>query len=206
MGGGGLVSDTTTVDNFQDDPDDEYRPASLEEQLEAAETNYSSLRAAVQWHLSGADWATIAQRFGYSSPQAARVAVEKFEGDMVDSSDVVAARNKARGRYERLLQSEWYDATHPFLVDNNGKQTEKRNDAHDKALANARGLVGDLVRLDGLGAPTQLQVYVPGSDEIMAVVQELREAKLGEIAREADIFDAEIEEDDDSEAAGDSAA
>lgn len=190
------------MDETVDKPVEEYQPASLEEIREGAETNLSTLRAAVQWHLSGADWHTIAKRFNFSSPQAARVAIEKFEGDMVESSDIVAARNKTRGRYERLLQSEWFDATHPFIVDEDGKQTEQRNDAHDKALANARGLIGDLARLDGLNAPTQLQVYVPGSDEIMAVVSELREAKMGEIAREADVFgivDAEIVEDEPDE-------
>lgn len=178
---------------------DDYQPASLEEQREAAQTNLTTLRAAVQWHLSGADWVEIAQRFDFSSPQAARVAVEKFEGDMVDSSSVAAARNKARGRYERLLQSVWYDATHPYVVDDSGRQTKDRNEAHEKALANARGLVGDLTRLDGLNAPTQLQVYVPGAEEIMQVVSELRTARLGEIAQEADIFDAEIVDDEEGE-------
>ena len=194
------------MDESVDKPVDEYAPASLEEMREAGDTDLVTLRAAVQWHLSGADWMTIAQRFGYSSPNAARVAIERFEGDMVESTDVVAARNKARGRYERLLQGEWYDATHPFVVDDRGKQTKDRNEAHDKALQNARGLIGDIARLDGLNAPTQLQVYVPGSDEIMEVVATLREAKLGEIAREANIFDAEVVEDDEEDADGESAA
>jgi hypothetical protein len=175
-----------------DPRDEEYRPATLEEQKEAASTNLSTLRAAVQWHLSGADWPAITERFNFTSPQAARVAVEKFEGDMVESTDVVAARNKARGRYERMLQGIWYDATHPFLVDGNGVQTDQRNEAHVKSLELARGLIGDIARLDGLNAPTQLQLYVPGSEEIMALVQEIREVKMGDIAREPDIFDAEL--------------
>jgi hypothetical protein len=175
----------------------EYQPATLAEQKEAAETQLTTLRAAVQWHLSGADWATIAERFKYSSPQAARVAVEKFEGDMVSDSDVIASRNKAAARYEKLLRVEWQDAITPYVLDSEGKPTSKRNPNHAAAWDRVRSVVGDLVRLQGSAAPTQLQLYVPGSEELMTVVNELRTAKLGEIAQEADIFDAEIVDDDD---------
>ena len=171
--------------------DPEYKEATLQEQREAAESNYSTMRAAVSWHLGGADWATIAQRFGYSSPQAARVAVEKFEGDLVGSSDITAARNKALARYERMLNSVWPDAVMPFLAEADGRPGKDRNEAHGAALDRARALVGDMVRLQGLAAPTQLQVYMPGADEMLEVVAALRSAKLSEIAQEADIFDAE---------------
>ena len=178
----------------------EYEPASLEEQKEAAASNLSTLRAAVAAHISGAPWDWIAERYQYSSPQTARVAVEKFIGETHTASDLTSARNKARARYERLLQGTWYDATHPFLVDDKGKQLAERNEAHLPSLDRARGLVGDLARLDGLNAPTQLQVYVPGADEIMEVVGALRQAKLEGTAKEANIFDAEvIEEDEDVE-------
>lgn len=190
------------VDEPNDRPDDDnYAAAELEEIAEGVRTNLTTMRAAVQWHLSGASWHSIAQRFFFSSPQAARVAVEKFEGDMVDSSDVAAARNKARARYERLLQAEWADATSPFKLDDKGHPTKERNDAHQQAMINARGLIGDLTRLDGLNAPSQLQLYVPGAEELMAVVSKLRDAEMGEIAREPDIWEAEVVEDDGEAAA-----
>lgn len=175
----------------------EYQPATLEQQREAASTNMTTLRAAVASYLGGAPLDFIADRYGYSSPQTARVAVEKFLGETHTATDLTAARNKARARYERLLQGTWFDATHPFLTDDRGTQLPERNEAYLPAMDRARGLIGDLARLDGLNAPTQLQLYVPGAEEIMTVVSELREAKLTGIAREPDIFDAEVVDDDD---------
>lgn len=178
---------------------EKYEPATLQEQKEASETALTTLRAAVQWHLSGADWSSIATRFDFSSPQAARIAVEKFEGDMVDSTDLEAARSKALARYERLLMSEWGDATTPFILDEDGKPTKSRNEAHGAAFDRARGIVGDIVRLKGAAAPVQLALYTPGQDEIFNVVNELRAATLRGIAKEADLIEIEAEEDLDAE-------
>jgi hypothetical protein len=174
-----------------------YKPATLTEQKEAADANLTTLRAAVAAFLGGAPLDWIAERHGYSSPQTARVAVERFLGETHTATDLNAARNKARARYERLLQGEWWDATHPFEEKKDPKADDVRNEAHQAALVNARGLVGDIARLDGLNAPTQLQLYVPGSEEMMAMVANLRELKQGKPAAEADIFDGEIVEDDD---------
>lgn len=171
---------------------DNYEPTTLEQQKEASQSGSSTIRAAVALHLAGADWDIIATRCAYSSPQTARVAVEKFLGETYTASDLTSARNRARARYDRLLQSVWPDATRPFEFDAAGNQTGERNEAHMAALDRARALIGDLARLDGLNAPSQLQVYVPGSDEIMAVVATLRQAKLEGIAQEADPFGEEI--------------
>ena len=178
-----------------------YKPASLEEQKEAADTLRTTQKAAVALYLAGASFDEIANRCAYSSAQVARVAVEKLIGETYTDSDMGAARNKARARYERLLQGVWFDATHPYQTDETGQPVESRNEAHLPSLDRARGIIGDLARLDGLNAPSQLQVYVPGSDEIMAVVNTLRETKLAGIAREPDIFDeieAEVVENDES--------
>lgn len=177
-------------------PDADYEPATLAEIKEGSETNHTTMRAAVSWHLSGADWATIAARFGFGSPQAARMSVEKFEGDMVDSTDVEAARNKALSRYERLLHSVWVDAITPYKLSSTGKRLDERNDAHTSALDRARGLVGDIVRLKGLAAPAQLALYMPGQEELMGVVSEIRAAQQIGAAQEADIWDVEFTEDE----------
>lgn len=175
-----------------------YKPATLNEQAEAAASNLTTLRAAVAAHLSGAPWDWIAERYRYSSATTARIAVEKFIGETFGPSDLVAARNKARARYERLLQGQWFDATHPFEVDAEGRPTETRNEAHFAAVDRARGLVGDLTRLDGLNAPTQLQVYVPGAEEMMEVVASLRAARMQGIAAEADIWVVDGEDEDEN--------
>jgi len=180
---------------------DSYQPATLEEQREANQTQRTTQKAAVALYLAGADFEEIATRCNYSTAAVARVAVEKLIGETYKPTDLEAARNKARARYERLLQGVWFDATHPYEVDEDGRPVENRNEAHLPSLDRARSLIGDLARLDGLNAPSQLQVYVPGADEIMAVVSTLREAKMEGIAREADIFDEiEAEVVDDGEA------
>ncbi len=178
---------------------EEYEPPTSKEIVEAAETNMTTLRAAVQWHLSGADWHTIAQRFSFTSPKSAQMAVEGFEGSMIDSTDVEAARNKSLARYEAMLRGVWPDATAPFELDAAGNRTTKRNEAHMPAFDRARGLIGDIVRLKGLAAPAQLQLYMPDGDEIMQVVSTIRQAKLEGIAREADIFDGEVVEDEEED-------
>lgn len=162
----------------------------------ALSTVQTTVRAAVSWHLSGADWPTIAERFNFTSPQAARFAVEKFEGDMVSSTDIEAARAKALGRYESLLRGQWSDAINPFLFDEHGKPTKTRNAMHPQAFERARAILGDIARLGGLNAPAQIQFQTPGTEELLSVVHELRDRALGGTAREVDIFDAEFEDDD----------
>jgi hypothetical protein len=171
--------------------DDEYTPATLEDARAAAKTSHTTLRAAAAAYLGGAPLDWIAERYNYTNAQTARLAVERLLGETYTNSDLATARNKARARYERLLQGAWYDATHPFEVNEDGEQTKTRNEAHMPALDRARGLIGDLARLDGLNAPTQLQVYTPGSEEIMAVVTAIRQEQMLGVAKEADIFDAD---------------
>lgn len=174
-----------------------YKPATLDEQAEAGRSTLTVLRAAVAAYLGGAPYDWIAERHGYTSAQSARTAIERFLGETHNASDLTAARNKARARYERLLQGTWYDATHPFMVDAKGQQLDERNEAYLGALDRARGLVGDLARLDGLNAPSQLQLYVPGAEELMQVVNELRETKMAAIAKEGDIWGEVVEDGDD---------
>lgn len=168
------------------DPEEQPRPVARQS---------TTLRAAIAAHLGGAPWDWIAQTYGYSSPSRARVAIEGAMGETYNNTDLTAARNKARARYERLLRGIWNDATQPFLIED-GEPTDKRNELHHSALDRARGLIGDLARLDGLNAPAQLQVYTPGSEEMLQYVGEIRRLALGEMPREADIWDAEIEEDE----------
>lgn len=173
----------------------------FDEDLPELDANGQSLRAAVAAHLAGFGYDIIAERYGYADPKSAQIAVEGLLGRTFTASDLPAARNKSRARKERLLQSVWYDATHPFIVDEKGNQTEQRNEAHLASLDRAIRIAESIDRLDGLNAPTQVEIYRPGAEEFLTTVSELREALMAGGPREADIFDADIvddeEEDDD---------
>lgn len=169
------------------------------DEKDALATPATTIRAAVAWHLSGSDWTTIAERFNFSSPQAARFAVEKFEGDMVNSTDIEAARAKALYRYETLLRGEWSDAVNPYVVTAEGSLTKTRNANHPAAFDRARAILGDIARLGGLNAPSQIQFQTPGTEELLSVVHELRDRQIGHIAREVDIFDAEYADDEEGD-------
>jgi len=155
-----------------------------------------NLRAAVAAHLSGFGWDFIAENYGYGNPKTAQVAVETLIGRTWTSSDLSAARSKSLARKERLIQSVWYDATHPFLVDDDGKQTNQRNEAHWAALDRAIRIAESIDRLLGTNAAVQVEVYRPGAEELLSTVAQLREELMAGKPKEADIFDAEVIDDE----------
>lgn len=156
----------------------------------------TQLRAAVAAHLHGFSYDVIAERYRYSSAKTAQVAVEKALGETYTSSDVVAARNKSLARKEHLMQSVWYDATHPYQVDEDGRRTSKRNEAHLPALDRAIRIGESIDRLLGLQAPTQVEIYRPGSEEFLETITTLKAELLRGQPQEGDIFDAEIVDDE----------
>lgn len=156
-------------------------------------------RAAVAAYLAGIDLGTIAKNYGYGSPKDAQVAIEILIGETWTPSDLSAVRNKSLARKERLLQSVWYDATHTFLVDKDGKQTDQRNELHLAYLDRAIRIAESIDRLTGANAPTQIEVYRPGSEEFLSTIAELRAAITEGEPQEADLFDEEIVIEDDDE-------
>lgn len=167
--------------------------------------NRSNLRAAVAMNLAGIGWDVIAERRGFSSPKQAQMQVEKLMGETWGSSDVVAARARSLARKEALLRSVWDDATHPYLTTADGRDTDQRNELHLAYLDRAIRLAESIDRLQGTNAPTVVEVYRPGADEFMSTVAELRKALMAGEPEEADIFDAEVVDDegeDDAQATG----
>lgn len=171
--------------------------------LEPGRTNITNLRAAVAAHLAGFHWDVIAERYGFASPMTAKVTVERFIGETFTSSDLQAARNKSLSRKEKVLQGIWWDATHPFLSDTEGKATDQRNEAHLASVDRAIRVMEGIDRLLGLNAPTQIEVYRPEASEFLEVLATLKAKELEGKPSEGDIFDAEIMDDDDEPEAPD---
>lgn len=154
----------------------------------------STLRAATAAHLAGFTWDQIATRYEYSSAKAVQVAVESLIGRTFTSSDLSAARNKSLARKEQILKGLYYDATHPFISDENGEKTGERNEAHLPAVDRALRVLESIDRLLGLNAPTQIEVYRPGAEEFMETLGEIRSAMLEGQVKEGDLWDAEVVE------------
>lgn len=172
----------------------------------ALEPSQNSLRAAIAAHLAGFPWDIIAERYSYSSPKQAQVAVETAIGQSWTSTDLSAARNKSLARKEAILRSLYNDATTPFVLDESGKPTKERNEAHLPAVDRALRVLESIDRLLGLNAPVQMEVYRPDADEFMQVVSSLKQKLLEGEVKEGDIFDAEVVDEEEEDGAGKSDA
>ncbi len=168
-----------------------------EGEIERPAPTEGTLRAAVAAHLAGFGWDIIAERYFYSSAKAAQVAVETMIGNSWTSSDLSAARNKSLARREAILRGLYADATTPYVLDDKGKPTSTRNEAHLPAVDRAIRVLEGIERLLGLNAPVQLEVYRPDADEFMELVSSMKQKMLEGEVQEADIFDAEVVEDED---------
>lgn len=171
-------------------------PLDLQEEPKALDLPSSTLRAATAAHLAGFTWDQIAEKYTYSSPKAAQVAVETLIGSTFTSSDLAAARNKSLARKEQLLRGLHWDATHPYLLDTAGNRTEERNEAHLASVDRALRVMDSIDRLLGLNAPTQIEVYRPGAEEFMEIMGDIRGVMLEGTVREGNVFDAEVVDDE----------
>lgn len=176
---------------------------SLKDELESFDSDEPVVRssraqllAAVAAHLAGFSYDVIAERYTYKSAKTAQIAIENMLGSSYTSSDLTAARNKSLARKERLLQAVWWDAIHPWEMDANGQQTTHRNEAHIAAVDRAVRLLESIDRLLGTNAPTQVEVYRPGADEFLTIVTDLKKAVMAGQPEEADIFDADVIDDE----------
>jgi hypothetical protein len=161
------------------------------------EPTEAGLRAAIAAHLAGFPWDVIAERYNYQSPKTAQTAVETAIGNSWTSSDLSAARNKSLSRKEAILRGLYNDATQPYVLDKDGKSTGTRNDAHLPAVDRALRVLESIDRLLGLNAPVQMEIYRPDADEFMQVVTAMKQKLLEGEVKEADIFDAEVMDDED---------
>lgn len=158
----------------------------------------TTLRAAAAMALAGYGYDNIARTHSFSSAFAAKTAVEVLLGETVGDHDLQALRNKSLARKEKLLSGVWWDATHPFLPDDEGNDGPERNENYYAALDRAIRLGDAIDRLMGLNAPTQMEVYHPDAEEFIGTLNVLRQKMLEGQPEEGDIFDAEVLDDDES--------
>lgn len=143
--------------------------------------------AALQLRIAGASWSEIAESLGYPTPRAALVATEKaLEKELKTEESQTAMRSLAGKRLERILRGVWSKAIDP------------KNPEHLLAADKARLLIDRHAKLYGLDAPTEVVVSNPSQVELerwVATVVQAQQPGLDE----ADIFDAEVIDDDGEE-------
>lgn len=140
--------------------------------------------AAIQLRIAGASWDEIAQSLGFPTPRAALVATERaLEKELKTEENQAQMRSLAGKRLERLLRGVWTKAIDPSHPE------------HLLAVDKARQLVDRHAKLYGLDAPTEVVVSNPAQQEleqwVATVINETKPA-----LEEADIFDAEVVEDE----------
>lgn len=134
-------------------------PASKAQRVKTAERR----KNAVALRLAGVDWETIAAQLKYASRGAAYTDVQRaLEQQQTELRENVATlRHVTNLRLERLLQAVFGLAIRGDL----------------KAMEQARGLIADQRKLNGLDEPTRHQVVTLGAVE--AAIAEL-EGQLGD--------------------------
>lgn len=147
--------------------------------------------AAVNLRIEGASWSEIARVLDYSSPQRARVAVERALAEMAESEeDKEQLRWTMNQRLNRLLYSLMRRGTNPHDQD------------HLAYVSKVLAVMDRQAKLNGLDMPTTIAVYNPSNDAIEKYVEQtvaiLRSANgeiEADIMAEEDIEDAEVVED-----------
>jgi AraC-like DNA-binding protein len=145
-------------------------------------------KASRAWRLrvAGADWAMIAREVGYANSSNAYRAVQRFFGQVPDV-DREMLRGVARARGEAL----WLRAF-----------TEvERSKGAPAAVRAAVAVLERHARLDGLDAPSQVEVRSPESEQFQAFVDAAARGMGLALPAEADIFateyvDADVVADD----------
>lgn len=143
-------------------------------------------QAAIALRVDGAGYSDIARILEYSSPQRARVAIEKALSEQVSSPEQVEHVRWLNGRrLERILVSLMKRATNPKDPD------------HLQYARMAVVVIDRHARLYGADAPQKVDVqYTPARGEIERWARGLAEHVQGAPPQEAEIIlDAEVMED-----------
>lgn len=143
-----------------------------------AEVNATNAQSAVALVIAGASFADVARMLNYKSAAEAKKAVEKALSSTVTLSEKKYLQSLATRRYEALLKSVMPRATNP--KDSNQLAFNQR----------AQSILDRMVRLQGLEAPTQIQIS-PSDDAIRAYAQQFMAAAGLEtnVPQEADILE-----------------
>jgi hypothetical protein len=147
----------------------------------AVDKSTTKAEAAVALFVYGVSFTEIKNKLGYSSAHRARIAVERALAASADSAeDRDMARVVVRKQLRRLLAAHM-----PQAVD-------IKNPNQLAYSARTLAIIDRLGKLDGVDAPTQIQISASDSDIMNFVEMLMPEAKKDNEAIEADIVDAEI--------------
>lgn len=138
--------------------------------------------AAVEMKIEGYSWQEIAEVVGYPTARHALIATERvLEQRVNEQLDKKQLREIASNRMEKLLRSVASKA-------NNEEHPE-----HLAAVAKARDLLGDWVKLHGVAAPAEVTIYNPSEAEIDSLLAQVTATQVPQVD-EDDIFADDIED------------
>lgn len=155
------------------------------------------VRSALALWTAGANYADIAAQFRFRTPAVAQMAIERALSESVDdTTDRAKLRRRMSLTLDRLLR-----AVMPKAIDST-------NPEQLPAVRVALTVVERYSRLNGLDAPTQVEISGPDNDKFLQLVTAAAKGMNLDVPEEADIFDDEyvdaevVNEDDDTEEDG----
>lgn len=196
------------------DEDDQAAGGVTEEDIQAEERALEQFRkvpkattrhrAAAKLRVRGASFTDIADTLGYTNPTAARTAVEIALANMNPEEDLTSQRQLALARLESLLQSLSGKALSSKLkVEIDGIEKMVANDEHIPYAKMFLAVVDRIIKLQGIDAPTQIELHTPETAEFEAVIRSLTKITNAGATQEGDIFveneDGVFESSDDEE-------
>jgi hypothetical protein len=144
--------------------------------------------SAIQLRRDGYTWDQIAEAVGFPTGRAALVATETaLEAELATSESHEFMRKLAGDRLDRMLRSVWKKATDPTHPE------------HLAALDRARILVAQHADLFGYVAPKRQVNINPSAAQLEKWVAGMLAVEAPEV-EEADIFEAELVDDDAAQA------
>lgn len=153
---------------------------SSEDMVTVEQMSNDTVRASLALWTAGATYGDIAAQFRFRSPAVAAMAIERALSESVDDTqDRTKLRRRMSLTLDRLLR-----AVMPKAIDSN-------NPEQLPAVRTALTVVERYSRLNGLDAPTQLDVNVVGDEKFQTLVELAARGMGMTIPEEADIFDAE---------------
>lgn len=177
-------------------PPEEQEVEVVEQEVRRA--TVTRTKAAVSMRIAGASYAEIAEVLEFETPATARAVVEKgIAGTYDDPENIESMRGMARARMETLLRSLAPKAlSDKKVITKNGQKITVENTEHLAYAREFRATVDRLVALDGLAAPQVHRFETPAVERFNEVLREVVSTRNAIAAPEADIFDAEVVDDD----------
>lgn len=150
-------------------------------------TSYNKAERALILRIQAASWAQIVKILDYDDTYAARAAVEAYISQTEPSEEEIGRQRYLHNRrLERLLNSVMPTAVNTSSPD------------HLAYNARALAILDRVAQLQGLNAPQQQVVYTPRAAEIEKYVAHFAAlAQEDTASAEADVLDADVEEEED---------